>query len=109
MRYSIEPRESRYVKGYGFMSFARNFSDKYSKSLMDKGIDLSETFAKTAGKKILKETAKATGDLIGNKIADKITSASKNSQSDEVINRIPKERYISPKEKQKIIGELKLA
>ena len=60
MRYSIEPRERRYVKGYGFMSFARNFNDKYSKSLMD----LSKNFAKTAGKKILKETAKATGDLI---------------------------------------------
>ena len=76
MRYSIEPRERRYIKGYRFMSFARNFSDKYSKSLMDKGIDVSKKFAKTAGKKILKET-KATGDLIGNKIADKITSASK--------------------------------
>ena len=75
---------------------------------MDKGIDVSKTFAKTAGKKILKETAKATGDLIGNKIVDKITSASKKSH-DEVINGIPKERYISPKERQKIIDELKLA
>ena len=109
MRYSIEPRERRYVKGYGFMSFARNFSDKYSKSLMDKGIDLSKTFAKTAGKKMLNKTAKATGDLIGNKIADKITSGSKKSELDEVINRIPKERYISPKERQKIIDELKFA
>ena len=91
MRYSIEPRERRYVKGYGFMSFARNFGDKYSKSLMD----VSKTFAKTAGKNILKETAKATGDLIGNKIADKITAKpSKISQSDEVIKGIPKERYI---------------
>ena len=54
MRYSIEPRERRYVKGYGFLSFARNFSDKCSKSLMDKGIDLSKTFAKNAVKKILK-------------------------------------------------------
>ena len=59
MRYSIEPRERRYVKGYGFMSFARNFSDKYSKSLMDKGINLSKTFAKTAGKKILKKNRKS--------------------------------------------------
>ena len=110
MRYSVEPRERRYVKGYGFMSIARNFSDKYSKSLMDKGIDVSKTFAKTAGKKILKETAIATGDLIGNKIADKITAKpSKKSQSDEIINGIPKERYISPKERQKIIDELKLA
>ena len=79
MHYSIEPRERRFVKGYGFMSFARSFSDKYSKSLMD----VSKKFAKTAGKKILKETTKASGDLIGNKIADK--------------------------ERQKIIDELKLA
>ena len=92
MCYSIEPRERRYVKGYGFMSFARNFSDKYSKSLMD----LSKTFAKTSGKKI-----------IGNKIANKITAKAHNK--DEVINGIPKERYISPKERPKIIDELKLA
>ena len=108
MRYSIEPRERRFVKGYGFMSFARNFSDKYSKSLMDKGIDVGKKFTKTAGKKILKETAKATGGLIDNKIADKITSASKTSQSDEVNNEIPKERYISPNKRQRIIDELKL-
>ena len=38
MRYSIEPRERRYVKGYGFVSLARNFSDKYIKSLIEKGI-----------------------------------------------------------------------
>ena len=56
---------------------------------------------------MLKETAKATGDLIGNKIADKITA--KQHNKDEVINGIPKERYISPKERQKIIDELKLA
>ena len=104
MRYSIEPRERRYVKGYGFMSFARNFNDKYSKSLMD----VSKTFAKTAGKKIIKETEKATGDLIGNKIADKITAKPSKKSHDEINNEIPKERYISPKERQKIIDELKL-
>ena len=70
---------------------------------MDKAIDLSKTFAKTAGKKILKETAKATEDLIGNKIADMIPAKPHNE--DEVNN----ERYISPKERQKIINELKLA
>ena len=85
------------------VSFARNFSDKYSKSLMDKGINVSKKFAK----KILKETAKATGDLIGNKIADKITSASKKLH-DEVNNEILKEGYIYPKERQKNIDELKL-
>ena len=109
MRYSIEPRERRFVKGYGFMSFARNLSNKYSKSLMNKGIDLSKTFAKNTGKKILKEIAKATGDLIGNKIADKITAKPLKKSHDEVINGIPKERYISPKEIFDIIDELKLA
>ena len=108
MRYSIEPREKRYVKGYGFLPFARNFSEKYSKSLMDKGINLSKTFAKTAGKKIPKETAKATGDLIGNKIADKIMAKPSKKSHNEVNTEILKERYIFPKERQKIIDELKL-
>ena len=89
------------------MSFARNFNDKYGKSLRN----VSKTFAKTAGKEILKETAKATGDLIGSKIADKITAKPNEVEviKDEVINGIPKERYISPKERQKSIDELKLA
>ena len=100
MRYSIEPRETRYVKGYGFMSFARNFSDKYSKSLMD----VSKTFAKTAGKKIPKETAKATGDLIGNKIADKITAKPSRKSHDEVINGIPKEIFLLKKDKKLLVN-----
>ena len=36
MRYSIEPRERRYVKGYGFLSFASNLgthATKVAKSL----------------------------------------------------------------------------
>ena len=102
MRYSIEPKKRIYVKGYGFMSFARNFSDKYSKFLIDKGIDESKTFAKTAGKRILKESAKATGDLIGNKIADKITAKPKKH---DVTNK----RYVPPEERQKIINKLRLA
>ena len=38
MRYLIEPRERRYVKGYGFLSFARNFGNKYGKKLMNTAI-----------------------------------------------------------------------
>ena len=77
-------------------------NDKYGKSLRN----ASKNFAKTAGKEILKETGKATGDLIDSRIADKITAKPHNK--DEVINGIPKERYISPKERQKIIDELRL-
>ena len=39
MRYSIEPRDRIYVKGYGFLSFAKNMgkslSNKYSLKLLD--------------------------------------------------------------------------
>ena len=39
MRYSIEPRERRYVKGYGFLSFVRNLdthATKVAKNLNNK-------------------------------------------------------------------------
>ena len=30
MKYSIEPKDRIYVKGSGFLSFAKNMSNKYS-------------------------------------------------------------------------------
>ena len=116
MRYSTEHRERRYVKGYGFLSFAknigRNLSNKYGQKLVDSAKKYATDALKTASKRAIQKTAEATGDLVGNKIADKITSISKTpaseSQSNEVSNEIPKERYISPQERQKIIHELRL-
>ena len=35
MRYSIEPRDRMYVKRYGFLSFAKNTSNKYEQKLFD--------------------------------------------------------------------------
>ena len=35
MRCSTDPKYRKYVKVYGFLSFARNFGDKYGKKLMD--------------------------------------------------------------------------
>ena len=32
MYYSMEPRKGRYVKGYGFLSFARNLNNKYGQT-----------------------------------------------------------------------------
>ena len=125
MRYSIEPRERRHVKGYGFLSFARNIgthaakvaknmSNEYSQKLVDSAEKSAADAIKTASKRTIQETAEATGDLIGNSIADKITakpskkSQNEEIQSNEVNNEIPKERYISPKEGQQIIDELRL-
>ena len=44
MRYSIEPREKRYIKGYGFLSFAINFGNKYGKTLMNTAIKTGANF-----------------------------------------------------------------
>ena len=48
MRYSTEPRFRKYVEGYDFLLFAREFGDKYSKKLMDTaaktGIDAANYF-----------------------------------------------------------------
>ena len=64
----------KYVKGYGFLSFARKFGDKYGKKLIDTATKTGIDAAKTASKRVVQKTAEATGDLIENEIADKITS-----------------------------------
>ena len=92
MRYSIEPRERRYVKGYGFLSFARNLGTHATKAAKNLNNIYGQKFAdsakksatdalKIAGKRAIQKTAEATGDLIGNTIANKITSISKKPAS----------------------------
>ena len=73
MRYSTEPTFRKYVKGYGFLSFAKDFGNKYGKKLMDTATKSGMDATKIACKRVVQKTAEATGDLIGNKIADKIT------------------------------------
>ena len=97
MRYSIEPREIRHVKGYGFLSFARNIgthttkvaknvSNKFGRILADTARISATDAIKTASKRAIQKTAEATGDLVGNKIADKITSTSKKPRDEELMN-----------------------
>ena len=132
MRYQTVPKYRKYVKGYGFSSFARTFGDKYGKKLMNtttkKGINdgkrfgdkygknLMHTakkqgtnFAKTASKKIVQKSAEATRDLIGNKIADKIASLgkSKNKEKEHETNEV-EEICIPPVKRQQTIDELRL-
>ena len=121
MKYSIEPRDRIYVKGYGFLSFAKNMgkslSNKYGQKLLDSAKKSTTDAIKTASKRAIQKTAEATGDLIGNKIADKITSVSNKKSTKELPNdetevdverATPKKRYISPEERQLITDEFKL-
>ena len=91
MCYSIEPRERRYAKGYGFLSFvknldthatkvAKNLNNKYGQKLADSAKISAIDAVKVSGKRAIQKTAEASGDLVGNLIADKITSISKKQQ-----------------------------
>ena len=51
MRYSFEPSYVKYVKGYGFLSFAKNMSNKYSQNLIDSAKIAKKIVPKRAIKK----------------------------------------------------------
>ena len=127
MRYSIQPRDRIYVKGYGFLYFAKNMgeslSNKYGQTLLDSAKKSTTDTIKTASKKAIQKTAEVTDNLIGNKIADKITSVStklhskkpsnnnnnnNNNNNEDVEITTHKKRYVSPEERQQIINELRL-
>ena len=78
-QYSIEARTRKYVKGYGFLSFAR----KYKKQVLDTGLDASQNIVHKAG------------EFIGNKIAEAITK----SNDDKIVKQEPAEEIIIPPEK----------
>ena len=59
MRYSIEPRDRIYVKGYGFLSFAKNIGKSLSSKYGQKLLDSAATDAiKTASKRAIQKTQK---------------------------------------------------
>ena len=88
MSHSVQRRDRISVKGYGFLSFAKNMgknigntiyknlSSTYSQKLLNHATDAF----KTAPEKAIHKSAQATADLIGNKIAYRITNISKNPQ-----------------------------
>ena len=56
IRYSIESRI--YVKGYGFLSFAKNICNKYGKKLFDTAKKSTTDAIKTAAKEQFKKLQK---------------------------------------------------
>ena len=105
MRYSTETRLRKYVKGYGFLSFAKKFGNKYGKKLIDTASKTVIDAAKFSSKRVVQKPAEASGDLIGNKIADKITSIGKRKEKE---TKKTEEIYIPPEKRQEIINDLRL-
>ena len=94
MRYSREPKYTKYVKGQGFQSFARKFGNKYGKKLVD------------ISKRVVQKTAEATRDLIGKKIADKLLYQAKQKANKKKMKG--KKSTYHQKKRQQIIDDLRL-
>ena len=121
--YPVQWRDWIFVKGYGFLPFAKNmdghtgknlsklFSSKYSQKLLDHTKQSTTDALKTSSKRAIQKTAETTANVIGNKIADKITRVSKTSlQNNSETNeeKMLREKYVSPETRQKIIDDLTL-
>ena len=115
-------------------NISKNTSGKYGQKLLDHAKKSATDALKTSSRRVVQETAEATGDLIGNKIAEtvqsktlqseplamrakvydgknaKVSRSSPQNNSETIANKhdkeIPKERYTSPEERQKIINDL---
>ena len=112
---------SIYVKGYRFLSFAKNIgkslTSKYGQKLFDSAKKSTTDVIKRTLKRAIQKTAEATGDLIDNKIADKITTISKkpvkelpnnDEREEENMEITTHKTYISPEERKQVIDELRL-
>ena len=64
-------RTRKYVKEYGFLSFAKNLSNKYLKEILDAAPKRGLDPLKTDSKKLIHKIAEAAGESIQNKIAEK--------------------------------------
>ena len=59
MRYSTEPRFRKFAKGYGFLSFARKFRDKYGKKLIDPTTKAGIDAVKTVSKRVVQKNCRS--------------------------------------------------
>ena len=78
MRYSIELKDRIYVKGYGYLSFAKNMGKSFSNKYGQKHHIVLKNAMNGCNEDCFKKSNLwwATGDLIGNKIADKSSKSS---------------------------------
>ena len=96
-------------------NLSENVRGKYSQKLLDYAEQSATNARKTSSKRVIQKTGKATGDLICKKTAKRIKKYSRGSKTNnlekyrnENHKEIPKERYISPEKRHKIINDLRL-
>ena len=96
-RCSIEPRTRKYVKGFGFLSFAKR---NIKKQLLDTELDT----VRTASKKVAHKTV----EFLRNKIADAVTKSNDDNIVKSGQNLLNVEEIITTPDKgEKILNKLR--
>ena len=97
VRYSAQPSDRIFEKGYGFLSFAKSMgknidenisqilSSKYSQKILNHDKQSATDTLKTALKRAIQKTEEEAGDLNGSKIDDRIMKISKSLQQLQMI------------------------
>ena len=109
MKHSVQLRDRIFVKGYGFLCFAKNIGENIMlKDLQQMHLRLlqKEKFKRQHKQLVIWLVIKLLTELRKfQKIHSKIV---RNQLQISKIKKIPKERYISPDERQKITDDLRL-
>ena len=79
-------------------NISKNLSGKYSQKLLHHAKQSPTDALKTTSKRVIQKTVEATGN----------SAIVANEHDKEILEETFKERYISPKEKQKIIDDLRV-
>ena len=122
-RYSVQPIDQIFVKGYQFLSFtkkmgrnigkniSKNLNGKFSQKHLNHAKQSATDALKTDSKRVIQKTTEATGDFIGNRVADRIkkvstTSPKNNSKTNE--EEIFRETFIPSELRHENIDDLRL-
>ena len=106
-QYSVQPRDWIFVKGYGYLVFAKNMgknksrilSFKYSQKLLDHAKQSATDALKTSSKRVIQKTAEATRELTGNELQKSQENHCKIIQKQLQINMI--KNYLKKDERRK--------
>ena len=115
-RYSVQPRDRIFVEGYGFLSFSENMGKNIGKNISktlsnkysQKPLDHTNQSATVALKTVSKRATQKKAELQNFSRTSPQNSSETVIFEGEIDRKIPKERYLFPEKRQKVIDNLRL-
>ena len=112
MAYHTDNKVAKYVRGYGFMSYAKKFGSRYGKRSLNKETSASTRIKNSATKfnenncdKTLKKEGLKVGKLAGKQLSDKIVLAATDLAGSKIADKITSLKMSDDQEPQEEIEE----